>query len=229
MAALGFELVFVKTICNFWKLLSTDDGNSFDVVITDYDGLGTAGMFCIREVKQLRYYYFLHLENSGQFPLHHCKYFLVDGFGTQAPFNKRNMDLKKILTPYPFDNSNTAIHLVTGVLPKALWVTEQREDFGLLWAKLPKYLTPRNDLDHKLLQTIKGERQSFLLHAFMTTSLSTSHHFVADITSVVRLETSLHGIPIDRIKEKFELGDNFIPATMHRNRTAFLKLMTSAR
>lgn len=185
MAALGFEMVFVKTICSFWQLLKTDDGSKFDVVITDYDGIGTA-------------------ENSGQFPLYHCKYFLVDGFGTQAAYNWRHMDLKRILTPYPFDNSNTPIHLITGVLPKPLWA-EKREDYGILWAKLPKYLFPPSDPGRRLVQVLRN------------------------VSRMVKLHSSLSQVITSRLNSRVKMADRISPAPHQRNRTEFLQLMTGAR
>lgn len=185
MAALGFELVFVKSICSFWQLLLTQDGSKFDVVITDYHGIGTA-------------------ENAGQFPLYHCKYFLVDGFGTQAAFNKRHLDLKKILTPYPFDQSNTPIHLITGVLPRSLWA-EKREEYGILWAKLAKYLFPRSDPEHRLVQVVRN------------------------ISQMVTLHSSLGEVTTTHLKTHFDTGEGILPAPRQRNRTEFLRLMTGAR
>lgn len=185
MAALGFELVFVSTICEFWRQLKGDNASSYDIIITDYDGIGTA-------------------ENIGHFPLHHCKYFLVDGFGTQQPFNKRSFDLKRILTPYPFDNSNTPVHLITGVLPRPLWAA-QREDAGILWAKLVKYLVPPTDPDRLLLQVLQN------------------------ISKIAKLYTSLDENNVNSLKTRFNIGDNILAAPHKRNRTEFLQLMTSSR
>ena len=184
MAALGFELVFVKSICMFWKLMKDGGDKKFDIIITDYDGIGTA-------------------ENSGQFPRHHCKFFIVDGFGTQAPFNKRNIDLKRILTPYPFDNSNTPIHLITGVLPKSLWAKE-REDYAILWAKLPKYLISRNDPERKIIGVVRN------------------------ISNMIKLQSSIPANVFTFLRQ-YNIGDRLLPAASQRNRTEFLQLMTSAK
>ena len=73
-------------------------------------------------------------ENIGDFPLNHCKYFVVDYFGTQSLHNNRNINLKQILTPYAYDGSNTAIHMVTAQLPRSQW-SSIRERKGVLWSK----------------------------------------------------------------------------------------------
>jgi hypothetical protein len=185
MAALGFDLVFVKSICEFWRLMKINDGNDFDIVITDYDGMGTA-------------------ENVGQFPRRNCQYYIVDGFGTQAAFNKRNFDLKRILTPYPFDNSNTPIHQITGVLPKQMWADE-RQPTGILWAKLVKYLFSSSDPSHKLLGVLRN------------------------VTRMAPLHTSLSEPTIDFLRKKHRFNDRIMAASSVRNRTEFLKLMTSSK
>jgi hypothetical protein len=64
MANIGYQLTFVHTIHGFWQLVKGWP-QLWDVVITDYDGLGTA-------------------ENAEHFPQQHCKYYIVDGFGTQV-------------------------------------------------------------------------------------------------------------------------------------------------
>lgn len=119
MAALGYNLTVVHTICDFWEILKNSPID-FDFVVTDYDGLGSA-------------------ENIGDFPKRHCRYFIVDGFGTQQEFNKkRNLDLKKVLTPYPFDGSNTPIHMITDQLPHDKWITP-RLNQAVIWAKSTNY------------------------------------------------------------------------------------------
>jgi hypothetical protein len=117
---LGYNLTVIHTICDLWEALSPTSGTHYDFVITDYDGLGAA-------------------ENIGDFPRRHCRYFIVDGFGTQPEFNKRNLDLKKVLTPYPFDGSNTPIHLIAEQLPPSLWITPRKFQ-AVIWAKSYRYL-----------------------------------------------------------------------------------------
>jgi hypothetical protein len=125
LAALGYQLTFVNKMVDLWIYLKADP-NKYDIIITDYDGLGTA-------------------ENIGHFPLYHCRYYLIDGFGTQEKFNvKRHLDLKRILTPYPFDGSNSAINLVTSMLPYPLW--SKRKMQGVLWSKDPSFITGHMDL-----------------------------------------------------------------------------------
>lgn len=120
MAALGYRLTVVSKIVDMWIYLKADP-SYFDIIITDYDGLGTA-------------------ENIGHFPEHHCRYYIVDGFGTQPAFNmKRHLNLKRILVPYEFDGSNSVIHMVTAQLPREQWESE-RSPSGLIWAKDQKYL-----------------------------------------------------------------------------------------
>lgn len=185
MAALGFDLVFVNSICEFWRLMGMSNSSSYDVVITDYDGMGAA-------------------ENAGQFPQNHCKYYIVDGFGTQEPFNKRHLDLKKILTPYPFDRSNTPIHMITGVLPRHLWAAK-RENTGILWAKLVKYVFPITDPSRRLIEVLRN------------------------ISSMAPLQTSLSAISVDYMIKQ-GVGDNVFPSPpRNRNRTEFLQLMTASR
>lgn len=109
MAALGYRLTVINKIVDMWIYLKADP-DYFDVIITDYDGLGTA-------------------ENIGHFPAYHCRYFVVDGFGTQAAFNtKRHLDLKRILVPYEFDGSNSVIHMVTAQLPREQWRDHYQSD-----------------------------------------------------------------------------------------------------
>jgi hypothetical protein len=127
LAALGYQLTIVKHKIDFWIYLKANP-MKYDIIVTDYDGLGTA-------------------ENIGHFPLYHCRYYLIDGFGTQEKFNtKRHLDLKRILTPYPFDGSNSPINIVTSVLPKRLWSSPKLQ--GVIWGKDPAYL-------HSHLSTIK--------------------------------------------------------------------------
>jgi hypothetical protein len=127
LAALGYQLTIVKHKIDFWIYLKANP-MKYDIIVTDYDGLGTA-------------------ENIGHFPLYHCSYYLIDGFGTQEKFNtKRHLDLKRILTPYPFDGSNSPINIVTSVLPKRLWSSPKLQ--GVIWGKDPAYL-------HSHLSTIK--------------------------------------------------------------------------
>lgn len=184
MAALGYELLFVNSICEFWRIMQTE-ADDFDIIITDYDGLGTA-------------------ENARHFPKHHCKYYIVDGFGTQQPFNKRRLDLKRILTPYPFDFSNTPIHMITGVLPRHLWASK-RQNKGILWAKMAKYLFPKTDPGQLLLQVLRN------------------------ISSMAPLETSLTRTSIDYMT-RHGVGENVYPSPLdNRNRTEFLQLMTSSK
>jgi hypothetical protein len=156
LAALGYQLTFVNKMLDLWIYLKADP-NKYDIIVTDYDGLGTA-------------------ENIGHFPLHHCRYFLIDGFGTQEQFNsKRHLDLKRILTPYPFDGSNSAINLVTSLLPYHLW--SERKMQGVLWAKDPAFLA-----DH--LDTIL-----FLTRHLKITLVTTFRSNIADRVAVNALNT----------------------------------------
>jgi hypothetical protein len=123
LAALGYKLTVVHTLCDFWSNLKSNS-TYYDIIITDYDGLGTA-------------------ENVGDFPINHCRYFIVDGFGTQPEFNKRKLNLKRILTPYPFDGTNTAIHMITDQLPREKW-SPTRFNQLVIWAKSFSYLRPEH-------------------------------------------------------------------------------------
>jgi hypothetical protein len=134
LAALGYQLTIVNKMIDFWIYLKANP-TKYDIIITDYDGLGTA-------------------ENIGHFPLYHCRYYLIDGFGTQEKFNiKRHLDLKRILTPYPFDGSNSPINIVTSVLPKRLWSSLKLQ--GVIWAKDPAYLHSHLSTIKFLTQTLK--------------------------------------------------------------------------
>jgi hypothetical protein len=133
LAALGYQLTIVNKMIDFWIYLKAKP-TLYDIVITDYDGLGTA-------------------ENIGHFPLYHCRYYLIDGFGTQEKFNiKRHLDLKRILTPYPFDGSNSPINLIASVLPKHLWSSPTFQ--GVIWAKDPAYLQSHLSTIEFLAQTL---------------------------------------------------------------------------
>ncbi len=124
LAALGYHLTLVDNMGDLWIYLSSNE-TKYDIIVTDYDGLGTA-------------------ENIGHFPLFHCRYYLIDGFGTQEAFNtKRHLDLKRILTPYPFDGSNSAINIVTSVLPFEKRLPLKRQ--GVIWSKDPEFLFPHLD------------------------------------------------------------------------------------
>lgn len=87
----------------------------YNFLIVGLDGLGTA-------------------ENIGDFPLNHCKYFIMDYFGTQPLHNNRNLNLKQVLTPYEYDSSNTVIYMVTKQLSREEW-SLSREFKGVLWGK----------------------------------------------------------------------------------------------
>jgi hypothetical protein len=124
LAALGYHLTLVDKMGDLWIYLKSNE-TKYDIIVTDYDGLGTA-------------------ENIGHFPLYHCRYYLIDGFGTQEAFNtKRHLDLKRILTPYPFDGSNSAINIVTSVLPFEKRLPLKRQ--GVIWSKDPEFLFPHLD------------------------------------------------------------------------------------
>jgi hypothetical protein len=122
LVAIGYDVKVVHTICDFWEVMTGPTKINFDIIITDYDGLGTA-------------------ENIGDFPAHHCKYYIVDGFGTQPSHNTaRQLDLKRVLTPYPYDLTNTAINMITDQLPADDW-SPKRSPQGVIWAKSFSYLS----------------------------------------------------------------------------------------
>lgn len=101
-------------------------------------------------------------ENTGHFPAEHCRYFIVDGFGTQSAANaqRRRLDLKRILTPYPFDWSNTPINMMISTEHPAHWLP--RERIGLLWAKDPRYI----QRDH--LPVLRRLAAMLPMHSFLT-------------------------------------------------------------
>lgn len=133
LAALGYQLTIVNKMVDLWIYLKANP-TRYDIIVTDYDGLGTA-------------------ENIGHFPLYHCRYYLIDGFGTQEAFNiKRHLDLKRILTPYPFDGSNSPINVVVSVLPKHQWSPLKLQ--GVIWAKDPIFLRSHLSTLKFLTQTL---------------------------------------------------------------------------
>ena len=135
LSALGYRLTVVDKIVDMWLYLKADP-TYFDIIITDYDGLGTA-------------------ENIGHFPPEHCRYFVVDGFGTQEAFNmKRHIDLKRVLVPYEFDGSNSVIHMVTAQLPPDRWASERSKD-AVIWAKDGKYLASLSSALSAIPQSVK--------------------------------------------------------------------------
>lgn len=56
LAALGYNITVVNSICEFWEVMTNGNIN-FNLIITDYDGLGTAGIIYI-------YYYVLLLNST---------------------------------------------------------------------------------------------------------------------------------------------------------------------
>jgi hypothetical protein len=123
LAVIGYKIEVIHTMREFWAAIKSSSSAKYHVIITDYDGLGTA-------------------ENAGDFPKHHCRYYIVDGFGTHQSFNakKRQLDLKHILTPYPFDLINSPINMLADQLPRDQW--KQRLKQGVIWAKSYEYITP---------------------------------------------------------------------------------------
>jgi hypothetical protein len=146
LIAIGYNVTVASSIQGFWKAF--EDGRSFDIVITDYDGAYL--LLCT-----YHHIFFVNLitmfpmiaglgtaENTGHFPREHCKYFIVDWYGTEKEYNdnRRRLDLKRILTPFPYDGVNTPIHFM---LSGEVGRQQPREQSGMLWAKDPRHL-PRN-------------------------------------------------------------------------------------
>lgn len=196
MAAIGFKITFVNQMYDFWRVIKKENsssfGEDFDVILTDYDGLGSA-------------------ENTGHFPFKHCKYYIVDFFGTDPAQNsaKRNMDLKRFLTPYPYQGHNTAVNLVMAQYNRSDWAPI-RENSTVLWAKeFPQYEHSRQqivsaasqgrvhtflmeDESHKVHNVFSGSgvEKNIIAHGFQD-----KHYFWKTLTgSKVLLGT---GLPID--------------------------------
>lgn len=104
----------------------------------------------------------------------------MDGFGTQREFNdqRRRLDLRKILTPYPFDGSNTAINIMISTDWQSKWIP--REKIGLLWAKDPKYLQRDHYAMLKMLSRIVP------MHSFLTTLPADYHNILINHNTVGR-------------------------------------------
>lgn len=172
LAALGYQLTIVKRFLDLWIYLKANP-EKYDIIITDYDGLGTA-------------------ENIGHFPRYHCRYYLIDGFGTQQQFNKRNLDLKRILTPYPFDGSNSPIHIISSVLPSYLRSLPREQ--GVLWSKDPSFLLPH-------LETIR-----YIAEKLNITLITTFRTNIADKVTVDALQQirSIPNIKFFNFLDRFE-------------------------
>jgi hypothetical protein len=95
------------------------------------------------------------------------------------------MDLKRVLTPYPFDEHNTAINVLAEQLPISDWLP--RENTGVLWAKTPKYLQGKENVlkwvtdymplhtsiqngasEHGSLGQLLGDSKRFIHHGTLT-------------------------------------------------------------
>jgi Glycosyltransferase family 18 len=149
LSCLGVQLTVVHSIKDFWTQLTRVDGVSkqYSIIITDYDGLGAA-------------------ELIGDFPGNHCRYYIMDYFGTQDEFNQkaRRLDLKRILTPYPFDGSNTPLYFAVDSLPRPQWA-DNRKEAGILWAKSDSYLLTQ-------INSIQWAAEIMPLHTFMSNLIS---------------------------------------------------------
>lgn len=125
--------------------------------------------------------------------------------------NKRHLDLKRVLTPYPFDEYNTAINVLAEQLPKDEWLT--REDTGVLWAKNTKYVEGKHHIlewvtNHMPLHTsfgsgsttsgILNDQTRFIHHGFTDRHLffqrMTSSRFLLGVGEPIDGPTALEAI-----------------------------------